>query len=319
MESKFWIFELAEDELLLRLKDELENFFPSCFFSQKFVYARGQAPICLIAHCDGQGVKEIYYDRHKNVIWSPLGINGDDRAGVLAIQQILEAGKRPHVLFTAGEERGGVGAMAAAEALEVVGVRALIELDRRGSNDAVFYDCGNRKFKQWVLSFGWEEAKGSFSDVSILGPAWDVAAVNLSVGFYQSHGRAEFVKLDVVDNTIERVKQMIEKPPRRRLKYEAEYCRLWGYKAKRGKKKKRKRFLFFEEEESFDDWDWKLPEDQLALEIYGADCELCEAYPASIMSDGLALCWRCWEELEDWGYIKCPNCGHRFEDPWGGV
>lgn len=43
-------------------------------------------------------------------MWSPQLLGSDDRAGVYAIIQIIEAGYKPHVIFTTDEEIGAVGA-----------------------------------------------------------------------------------------------------------------------------------------------------------------------------------------------------------------
>ena len=74
------------------------------------------------------------------------------------------------------------------------GCKAIFQLDRRGSDECVFYDCDNPDFIKYVESFGFKEAYGSFSDISIIAPAWGVAAANLSVGYYLEHSNAEYLK-----------------------------------------------------------------------------------------------------------------------------
>ena len=119
-----------------------------------YICAEGDIPIALVAHMDTVfpiPAREIFYDRSKNVIWSPSGLGADDRAGVFAILQILKQGLRPHVIFTTDEESGALGAMALGnEECPFKDLRYIIELDRRGANDCVFYDCDNpESFPQW--------------------------------------------------------------------------------------------------------------------------------------------------------------------------
>ena len=75
-------------------------------------------------------------------------------------------------------------------------LKFLIQLDRRGKDDCVFYDCDNKNFNKMIQSYGFKKADGTFSDISIIAPVWGIAAVNLSVGYYSEHSVAErlFIK-----------------------------------------------------------------------------------------------------------------------------
>ena len=90
------------------------------------------------------------------------------------------------------------------------GCKAIFQLDRRGSDDCVFYDCDNPDFTKYVESFGFKETYGSFSDISIIAPAWGVAAANLSVGYYLEHSNTEYLKCRELEKTIERVKKILD-------------------------------------------------------------------------------------------------------------
>lgn len=125
-------------------------------------------------------------------LMSPQGIGGDDRAGVYMILQVLHR-VRCHVLFCEDEEIGGHGARAFTKSGIAPAVRYMVELDRRGDNDAVFYGCGNREFHKFILGFGFTEDRGSFSGISILAPRFDIAAVNLSAGYYNAHQLHEMI------------------------------------------------------------------------------------------------------------------------------
>lgn len=177
-----------------------------------FVCAIGDTPICLVAHLDTvhkTAPNEMYYDREENVIWSPNGLGADDRAGVYAIMTLIKRGLRPTVLFTWDEEIGGVGAQNAATVLNLEDtVDFCIELDRRGKNDSVYYDCDNPDFEEYINGFGFETAIGSFSDICFLCPEWKVAGVNLSIGYVNEHTAKEMLHVDWMMNTIDRVEQI---------------------------------------------------------------------------------------------------------------
>ena len=51
---------------------------------------------------------------------------------------------------------------------------------------------------------------GSFSDISFLCPAWEVAGVNLSVGYYNEHSNSEYLCVGQLFDIIEKVKLMLK-------------------------------------------------------------------------------------------------------------
>ena len=52
----------------------------------------------------------VIYDDKQDILHVLGGYTLDDRAGVYAIIQIIEAGYKPHVIFTTDEEIGALGA-----------------------------------------------------------------------------------------------------------------------------------------------------------------------------------------------------------------
>lgn len=182
--------------------------------TKDYIVAIGDIPIALVAHMDTvfkYPVSELYYDQRKGVLWSPEGLGADDRAGIFAIMKILQDGLRPSVILTTDEEQGGVGA-SALSLLEcpIPGLKYMIELDRRGTNDCVFYDCFNPEFIDYIESFGFCEAYGSFSDISFLMPAWNICGVNLSVGYEDEHSYSETLHVAPLFDTIRKVKNMLK-------------------------------------------------------------------------------------------------------------
>lgn len=154
----------------------------------------------------------IYYDRAKGVIWCPEGLGADDRAGIYCIMQLLKKGLRPTIIFTCGEERGATGAAELVRKYNkpLSKLKYIIELDRMGSNDCVFYNCYNKKFEDYVESFGFTTAFGTFTDISIICPIWKVAGVNVSVGYYDEHSHIETLHVNQMFATIKRVEKMLK-------------------------------------------------------------------------------------------------------------
>ena len=193
-----------------------------------FVMAEGNIPIALVAHMDTffEGYKadrELYYDQEKNVMFCPDGAGFDDKAGLFAIITLLSKGLRPHIILTTDEEVGGIGASFVAEEKPFEDLRYIIELDRRGKNDCVFYDCANEDFNKYVEGFGFKTSRGSFSDISIICPAWGVAGVNLSIGYQNEHTKSEILDVAAMFATIERVAKMLKEKDIPSFKYVNSY------------------------------------------------------------------------------------------------
>ncbi len=200
-----------------------------------YLYGPGTIPVMLVSHMDtvhrlskdgylAEGLA--YHDDGTHLrlfAGKGVGLGADDRAGVWGITELLHRGFRPHVLLTDGEESGAHGARAAAVELKdrvlASGVRVMVELDRQGDNDCVFYDCGNADTVKWAESFGFRKSHGSFTDISVLMKEWKVSGVNLSVGYYRQHTEWEVLRLDELLRTLSRVGRMLRDPPGKRLPF----------------------------------------------------------------------------------------------------
>ena len=207
-------FQLKQSSLMKAMRQYLKSKYDTVLCEKEYLIAVGDIPVALVAHLDTVFTappQRIFYDRTKNVMWSPDGLGADDRAGVYAIVQILKAGLRPTVIFTTDEEKGCLGAEALVKNLPIAPteLKYIIELDRRGSDDCVFYQCDNEQFEDYVESFGFVMNFGSFSDISVICPAWRVAGVNLSIGYYDEHSYSETLYVGQMLNTIEKVKRML--------------------------------------------------------------------------------------------------------------
>ena len=146
-----------------------------------YILVPGKAPVMLVAHLDTvhrEPVKTICRSDNGNILMSPQGIGGDDRCGVYALVTAHErAAVKPWLLFTCDEEVGGVGASAFCAEYDkgkmpkgLSSLKAIIEIDRKGRDDAVYYDCANTDFESYITKKGFKTQFGSFSDISVVAP-----------------------------------------------------------------------------------------------------------------------------------------------------
>lgn len=325
------VAEVSQKTLRHTLKSYLKARYATVYATKDYIYAIGDIPIALCAHMDTVFPKppsDIYYDKDKNVIWSPTGLGADDRAGVFSILKILRTGLRPTVIFLADEEIGALGASALIKAFPkpVNELKYLIELDRRGEIDCVFYECDNMDFIDYIETFGFLMNFGSFSDISEICPQWGIAGVNLSVGYEGEHSVSEILRVGPMLNTIRRVEQMLREENIPSFKYiPSQYYGYSGYGARQ--------FFPYPYEDDYD------------YDYYGADsasgltyqCHRChqnfrahEVLPVKTAEGGTVfLCPDCCAEAAVWcnvcgeGFLKsvlgeshiCPDCAKKiFKD-----
>ena len=204
---------LTQPSLRKHLNMFLRQKYDKVVTTEDYIYAEGTIPIALIAHMDTVfpiPPEEILYDTNHNIMISPQGLGADDRAGIYMITKLIRDGFKPHVIFTTDEERGCLGAAQLAKLpCPFKDLRFMIQLDRRGANDCVFYECDNPSFTEYIESFGFVEAFGSFTDITELGPAWNVGAVNLSVGYRDEHTRSEVLFVGQMLETLEKVRTIL--------------------------------------------------------------------------------------------------------------
>lgn len=259
----------------------------NCIITKKYVVGIGTIPIALVAHMDtvfDLPVKDLYYDQKKGVLWSPDGLGADDRAGVFAIIKILQSGFRPSVIFTTDEEKGGEGACELGQIpCPIPNLKYMIELDRQGVDDCVFYDCYNPQFMDYVESFGFQERQGSFSDISFLMSDWNICGVNLSIGYIDEHTYSETLHLKPMLETIKKVEKMLSEEEIPDFKYaELNY----------------KKYLMGNTTKDFE-----------------RHCEECgeilyeyELFPVKYKKEAIYLCPDCVSQKVSW----CTKCGEPF-------
>lgn len=215
------ILRMTQTELKDYLLDELLSLGYSPISEDGYLYAKGDVDILLTAHMDTtptvdgkKRVPPIVINTTNGIVTSPQGIGGDDRCGIYMILEIIRQTKCS-VLFCEDEEIGCVGSDKFCKTDyidEITEMRYMIELDRRGSKDLVFYSCDNRDFEDWLLdnmptyNTNW----GSCSDISELMPYSGVAGVNISCGYYNEHTLEEKIVLKEMMDTLENVKRLVK-------------------------------------------------------------------------------------------------------------
>lgn len=217
------LLKLNQLKLKSKLKKELFQFYDVVYDEDGFLYAQGEIPVLLVAHMDTvhkETPKMILIEKGK--ISSPQGIGGDDRCGIAMILDVIKTHKCS-VLFTEDEEVGGIGASKftnteLAKSL-ISKFNFIIEFDRKGNRDAVFYDCGNEEFENFITQKYFKTNMGSFSDISIVAPYLKTAAVNLSCGYYNAHTTKEYIVWDEMLKVIEEAKWLLDKMDETKYEY----------------------------------------------------------------------------------------------------
>lgn len=200
------ICKMSQKSLKTYVTSRLRNTHKDITVADGFVYAQGTFPVLLVAHLDTVHKDlptQIFYDANRGDITSPQGIGGDDRCGVYMIFEVLKK-FNCSVLFCEDEETGGVGArkFTKSDLAKNLEFNYIIEFDRKGDNDAVFYDCDNEDFEKFITQDFYKTAFGSFSDISVIAPVLKCAAVNLSCGYYNAHFKTEYVNVQEMEESI---------------------------------------------------------------------------------------------------------------------
>lgn len=198
-----------------------------------FVYKKGTFPVLLVAHMDtvhDELPRTFVYAN--GTISSPQGIGGDDRCGIYMIFKILEHFDC-HVVFTEDEEIGCVGAKKFAktkECKEMKGnIKFVLELDRKGGNHAVSYQCDNKEFDDFITKEYFHKEKGTSSDICHIAPEIGVAAMNLSCGYYDEHHIRHYVVLDEMEIIIDEIKKILERTKELKESFEYIKSKSYGY------------------------------------------------------------------------------------------
>lgn len=231
MNNKFIkICKMEQMQLKRYLESELRKYYKNVIAQNGFLYVKGKDKICLTAHMDtvhAKPVKDYYVlkEGKKTIISSPQGIGGDDRCGIFMILKILErTNLRPTIIFCEDEEIGGVGSNKFCNTKFIEDLKKmymLIELDRKGDKDLVFYSDVNDEYHKYLEEItDYKENYGSFSDISHLSPACGISSVNISCGYYNAHTTSEYVVLEEMENSIKTTIKIMKDAIEKNVQYE---------------------------------------------------------------------------------------------------
>lgn len=174
---------------------------------------------CLCAHMD-----EVHHKVNDIVIlesggylfgWSnfqrgTVGIGADDKNGIFIALSALDELPAVKLLFTVGEEIGGVGSRKVDITNWLGDVQYVIQCDRRNGTDFITTAGGvklaSKAFKKEagkiLATFGFKKETGLFTDVQVLKEnGLKVSACNLSCGYYNPHSDRECTNLAELENT----------------------------------------------------------------------------------------------------------------------
>jgi hypothetical protein len=183
--------------------------------SNDCLFVHGNIPVMLCCHLDTVGnvhVKNIVSENGtlRNAENQLLG--ADDRCGVYGLIELSIAlgkkGIKPYLAFFTDEEIGLIGAdnFIKKNPYNLYDIKFCIELDRRGKDDCVFYEADYcEEFIQYVESKGFKYNSGSCSDISCIIDSWKIPCVNLSIGYYNEHTPREYLVIDEMMSTINKV------------------------------------------------------------------------------------------------------------------
>lgn len=213
------MLELSEE----KTEDYLKAFTPSSTVKKKgdYLYYKGTSNILLMAHYDTAG-KTGKPKRTNNYAYVNRGVLGaDDKAGLAIALNILYSRLNttsiPSVLFTNGEERGGLGAQAFVEDNhDLSHIDYIIGLDRRNIAEAVNY--GEPSILDVIAEeVGYITKDGSYSDCLDVSIGYSIPHINVSVGFRDEHSVLEriyfrdlFYCRDMVNNLIDEIEGLTE-------------------------------------------------------------------------------------------------------------
>lgn len=315
------IFKCSQDGIRISMKTLLMEYYgkDKVIATKDYVIAMGEIPIGIVAHMDTvhrNQVSELFYDRAKNVMWSPEGIGADDRAGVYSMIEILRRGYKPTLILTTDEEKGAWGAteLITDYPQAPCDLNFLIELDRRGERDCVFYDCDNKEFEAFIEEFGFTTNWGSFSDISYICPAWGMAGVNLSIGYENEHTLIERLYLDYMFDTIDKVCTIFDRLDKDKDKFiyiqaDSFYKSKW-YRDCFNKERE----TAFGDEDTYICWECigTFPLDQVRVLEKENGATYCEDCYNKLYTK----CITCGKDFRDIGktHLMCPSCRNNTED-----
>lgn len=134
-------------------------------------------------------------------------LGGDDRCGVSIACGLIPKNLGYGFLFTTDEEIGGLGVKSFVDSMIVnrddtyditKDITCIISLDRRspkGEDEVATYGYDNKELLKVFTDRGYTEGMGSYTDCVDISEAYNIACVNLSVGYDNEHTTSEVIYL----------------------------------------------------------------------------------------------------------------------------
>jgi hypothetical protein len=172
------------------------------------------------------------------------------------------------------------------------GINLAIALDRQGVGEYVVYNDIPHEVHEYIQRFGFHEHDGSFSDIMLFTEETGIPSVNLSVGYYNQHTAGEFLCIDELRLTIDRLKKMLRQPIEGLYRVEKE-IRRW-----RGIAKNYRTGWPDDDAQRFEDSYGEfrmLRDDELLADDSGyvERCDMCDLPVRYITEEGCLLCEDC--------------------------
>lgn len=180
-----------------------------------YIPGKRKDPVLLVAHADtvwqdSPNIKIAYKNgmffsdertrgltkKENNPYVGGFGIGADDRAGIAMLWLLKDLGHS--LLITNCEENGCLSSIyrmsSSREAELIQNHNFIVQLDRKGKNDLVFYNVGTEEFVRYCEeSTGYKFAEGSSTDIKVL--CEKIPGVNISVGYQNEHTCNEVLNL----------------------------------------------------------------------------------------------------------------------------
>lgn len=207
------ILPMSEGRLFSYLTKSLRDFgYNPTIVPTKYIYApKVGANVLLVAHLDTVVKSTVQFKvktvNHKREYHSKgtTAIGADDRSGVFTILEYLRLhGDNVSILFTCGEEIGGVGiSQFVRDKIDLSHIKLAIEIDKAGlPNVACVYDDMDQVLSDYLEGQGYELIYGSYTDICDLQDV-GISSVNISANYYRQHTSQEYCILDDIYTTID--------------------------------------------------------------------------------------------------------------------
>lgn len=305
----------TQSELKYDLTSALAYLYDGVNVGDGYVYVQGSIPVMLVAHMDTvhkELPKNVYFSIDFNRIKADEGIGGDDRCGAYIIMDILKnTSLRPYVLFVEDEEIGNVGSgkFTTQWTKEDIDIDYIIEIDRKGSLDSVYYKGDNKEFETYINKFGFTTAIGSFTDICKLCPHLQVAGVNLSSGYYNQHTNNEYVVISEMLSTKNKIIQMLyqyTKDTNYRHKFEW-IEKVYTYVPTS--------YTYYNSNYDYKNYTYNYKYDNDNYNSYKSSdyCEYCGRLKSHLLVDeyGYNVCKNC---IKEYNLKPCKECGYLTDD-----